>query len=1595
MANILICCGGTGAHVALAFMRLHAVGHPLGYFHHRDRQPLKLPSIYLVDQDNGDGAERDTAWQALRRVIGSHPSRSQWGDTPGKQREPSCHEITPLPVGANHDWFNQSRDRLASRFENSDYLACMMSPEQRQIRFSHGMMGSPAVGSLLFKLKVYDKGSDNINYDTVFETLLRQRGRIAVVGSGVGGTGSSVAPTLAQILADDVDNDVMAIMVLNWFRLNDDPGNVDSTTVMRAQARNRDMVENASSGFAYYGRKLANRVATVPIGVPEDALITRNFVGDTRQPLQEAYSHAVAALCCMLQYLDKAPYPPALYHMGAADPRKFGGGNHVPGGTVQSMANQGELLAETAKVLARVLINYSKGGLIDPAICEPVAKCDVDPRAVGKNLQELASEYQSHLDWLYETLGVKRELQEGLSRDMDVRTQLAQSRLAFARGSRAEDVAGEVFQWIARWIQVEEHGKSDVDPRSQMAQGIYWPALQKPGLSPPASEAGRLKKLPQDQVSAIVEGFVDPKRISQNGWPDAFAAASYFQEAIERMDGIALRKLELLMAGLVEGKLEIRRIGHGDPRSVSLDRIVDQERKDSGYGSLAKYSLVGLHQLSGAEQIFGFSSPYTLFCAAPGVPDAMWGSLWADLTGFKADDWKSCSVSSWGRADTIVGKIRAWVTACSRRNPHTTPPVWTHIFRGVTVSPKTYGVGKKFELDWDRVSVKVYLPAMESGNYEPSDDSIPEGNAGLFLKEHDRVLDDSGYMQYKVVKFRIPGEDSDSEVQGIWKEHLERLQAEGAILAFGSDPESRKVHIVSHLDGDGERIVLLDTLLLERESIMVPRMIPMLQDRVPGRKVAQEVLYPDIPLGSDYIGLVCSSNGGCALDLLKRGERVTELGPSIQRRKGGNVAVWNLPMLGRADDLSITLQVPDKKSFHSAHWMIWPRFRAIKPTPWRTYYVYEHCTDPRLHVETLFLDPDRDRVMRSRNDTHDRLSYPVSYDARRRIHTGGPPIALNLRHTTSDEELGVYVVSLDNLKNFPESIRLGIDFGTSHTVGAIAVGESAPEQISLEPELDTEGSPALSQHVSQNWRHVTAAATDLGLLRQSVWVPTYVKDVKEDLRSLLPTELLTIERCDALSAKPIDTWVPMLDFVVPPVGISREDFVHHVIANFKWDTATAFRGHEMELRTIYLDRIVELFTAEALALHGRPNDPIDFTFTYPLRTPSDDVQRYVQMLREVLDRGSSSFGCHLRLTHDVGVFDESHATRVGTKKFGEVCIVGDLGGGTLDLIISSEGKPGMEFEEAVDSVRIGGNLLLQMLARDGAEMLPRGWASDSEARATQLVAWMRTLGAKRLFGRQQGRAPVIEELGLRGFDTSEKTKPGRELIHRYFYLVGEYMARCLTAYVADHWYPQVHRSDWNELKILLYLRGNGWRLWPGSEEYAGIQQVIADRLAARLRDLWKLLPDEELPEEPGNCISGGSVGHPKRDPVLRVVGKSRPHGEVRDKWLSYVMVDLRLLLKRGERRIQWYDRIPFRTGGKTVKLQLEGVSPVIPLSSPHAAQRLHLDGLGHSGEFAINNWLETKGEFVGPDQLDFHAPVGALVWEAAFKSDRLRKGDED
>ena len=129
--NTLVVCGGTGAHVALALVRLHTLGQALGFFRDADDKPLAFPTVYLVDQDSGDGDHEATAWQLTRRLVASHPGRHDWRAAIGRSDAPELKIVTPLPVGRDRTWFNPPYDTLGRRFADSPYLNLLTSQAQR------------------------------------------------------------------------------------------------------------------------------------------------------------------------------------------------------------------------------------------------------------------------------------------------------------------------------------------------------------------------------------------------------------------------------------------------------------------------------------------------------------------------------------------------------------------------------------------------------------------------------------------------------------------------------------------------------------------------------------------------------------------------------------------------------------------------------------------------------------------------------------------------------------------------------------------------------------------------------------------------------------------------------------------------------------------------------------------------------------------------------------------------------------------------------------------------------------------------------------------------------------------------------------------------------------------------------------------------------------------------------------------------------------------------------------------------------------------------------------------------------------------------
>ena len=1602
MANSLILCGGTGAHAALAMMRLHTLGYALGFFHGSNGKPLDFPTLYLVDQDAGDGAGEETAWQMVHRLAQDHPGRRNRRETFGRENSPILRIVTPLPVGHDRHWFDPPNDTLGKRFAHSPYLDLLTDRDQRDIQFSRGMMGSPSVGALLFRLKNHDAASSGINNDNVFQTLRKERGRIAVVGSGVGGTGAAVAPTLAREFAAS-DAGVMAVMVLQWFKFTTD--GLDEILREKAELRNIAMRQNAHSALAYCGQEMAREVATVPVGVPETAIIDRRYTSDTQQPAHESFVHGVAALCCLRHFLASEPYPAGLYQMGAEDPRRLGGGNLIPGsksdGTLQDLANQAEMLASTLDAFEAVLSNsYSGRFAVVPEIYREIQRL-TDPGQVSQVIRTLVASYRKHLDWMHQNLGVEPRSVSALTTEAMSRERLTNYPLSRNMSNMPpEQVALRLFHWVAEWIRDyrETMPANLVSDEPGEVNGGYWPPLSGDGIAVAANRAGDLTPVPHQNIEVTLDGFVDTGHVSQNGWPDPIAVADHFRYAIQRGDQTALRQLEMLLAGLVTGHLRLEEIPEPreSPERVSLAALVKASR-EADFPDLAKYAVVWPEEDS---EVLGFNAPHTLLCAKPPSDQhaaKIWGSLWKKLTGSdQIDNWATVeSPVVWGHADRKIRQIRSWLGQLKERHPGT-PPAWMRIFDYQPEAvPIEYGVDRRtWSIYWSSTDhlVPIELPTAETGNYVP-----PEGTPRLTEDELlnqipglQELQDEFGHTRFEMVEFEAP--DRERPIRAIWKEHLDHLQQHGLILGYGSDEEDVFIRM-----SDGVHAGTLErTRILDRSVLMVRRCSPMRQDPVPGSSTrASATSYPDLPLRLEYLGLVQTNAGKTVLDLLKDGDSLihSEFEPAIDDTHQGRSATWTLRLKGRQDPLKISLPVGPEKDNHQAHWMVWPRFRSNSGQFWRAYYIYERCTDARLRLETLWLDPDSRCVHRC--DVQERSgSHPIRFDAHgnRRAHTGGPPVAFSVRDTVSEEEIGIYLIQLTPLSPNDRDVKIGIDFGTSHTVASVLTGGER-SVVKLAPELDpANAETALTLHVSEDWSHVAASFEQDGLSALGGWLPNYVQSVAGDARGLLPSELLTILPLGRLNAEDVPGWRPARDCVIPFMDMQRPDIADHILADFKWDASfPAYHGREPVLREIYLGMVIELVMADVVwQRRAFPGRPVDFTFTYPLRTHPSELASFEQTLRRVLDNSSLSLGCKFPLRKNTGTYNESRAAKGGAGNFGEVSLVGDLGGGTLDLFISANALRGVEFEEVADSARLGGNLLLRILARNPQKFLPAnaGWRFDDPERLeTQLRAWMRSKGSRDLFGAGAGDQILHDGLGVQGFHRPSQADSARRLISRYFRLISEYMARSLVAFLTRHWYRRAPAQHHDKLQVLVQLRGNGWRLWHDTVQYRQIEEKIGGWIENRTRVLWR---DPNLwhdltarPEPPDGNWSARDTGeaNPKTAPILAAVGEAESQEDV-ERFYSHTLVQLDLLHAESSLDpVPWFSRNRFNAGGQTTQVELNAVEPSLPLS--HHDAEAWIDDFDDQLKAEVNRKLREEGS--RPDEVSFLAPVAPIVWEAAFK----------
>ena len=1590
--NYLIACGGTGAHVALAMCRLHFLGYPLGFFRDATNDELvPFPDLFLVDQDSGDGIRERTAWQAVRALLEQHPGRYHWKKATGRENKPAIESVSPLPLGELREWYNPPYNTLKSRFNSSSMLELLASEKQQRIDFSLGMMGSPAIGSLLFKLKEYDLKLNRINHDHSYSTMRDKRGRVVITGSGVGGTGASVAPTLASQFAEDGAS-VMAVMIQQWFKFR--LSSLSEDVYEKSKLRNDVMKENAAAGLASYGQDLAKNAAAVLVGVPEVALDERNFTSDNQQPIHDSHVHVVAALSAMQHFTEREGFSKGIYGMSASNQTQLTGDIALGNDSLQDLIDRASVFAYVLNVFANVLENFSAGnGKLEPELYSEVSKLTEVPEKVGKYLkQQYLKHYDECLNWLV-SLGVenskpdKEQLTERFTLQNCSKERFSEHPLPSVANEdlNPERIASQLFDWTAEWVR-EEWREEFVRHRSPAASSSgkgYWPDQKDTGEAPQWKSAGKLAKVSEDKVQGALKNLYDPEIVSQNGWPHPVAAVEQFRFHIQGGTGSAARQLEMLLVGLVTQTLQLEQVkeaGYGS--DLSIEHLVKNLRHGR-FGGVAEYRVVRKHD----RKLFGFNTPHTLLCPVPGLSDRDWQQLWCDLGAKDDQGWKTSQ--EWGlRGERARGCIRSWIERLSFPEL----PPWAEAIRS-DERKQPFGVLGELPVYRERDNlVFVPLPSLNSSQQaSPNSPKREGGTQGLaevsrevFLEEVPQFKEYEGYCLCE--GFRIP--DRETPITVIWKEHLEALQRSGHIFYYAADANRDHLEIAWDLE---RKVLFDDTRVIDEAAIRVPTCIALEQRHVPTRSSRDRVmtLYPDLPIQPQYIALVRTKDDKDLVELLING--VTDkdrlrTGPKPEVR--ANTVTWTLKLKGRPDVLRITIQVNSLKEGKRdrAHWMLWPNFRSKRESePWRAYYVYANCTRPSLEVHPLFVSQDRLTKKEAAVPTVGSPARAIRFDTKERQHVGGPPVALCSYDNAMRCDVGIYLVRLKAYERSESSCKLAVDFGTSHSLAATEGPDKRGRPINLDPDFPSDGrSDSLTLHISENWPDAP---------NPELWRPTYLEERLPGTEALIPSELMSVKSLVQLTDSDIRKWEPLRDCVIPAMDMQRDDLPDHILSGFKWEVSQLrFQGSEQCLRETYLCMALEVFMADWVHEHAKLPQSVDVTFTFPLRSSKSEVEEFQKSLKKVFRRSSKSLGCDFSPVEDEGLYSESHAAKGGKKQSEEVVLVGDLGGGTLDLLISTTAIGEYQHcREVADSAKLGGNLLIELLAKKATLYLPRegGWdLADKNACAAQLRAWMRACGSPRLFG---PKAYDLQHKGLKlkGFENPAQGNRARKLINRYFGLITDYMARSLTAFVGQELWPRLGQANRGRLKIVVQLRGNGWRLWYGDDDYSKIEQRMTELVRERSKSLWEFMEDKDVLDVLGDKHWSlrpkvSQVSKAKIDPICSVVGKNLGLKRAKDNSTRYALSDLELIFADSRvRKVDWFENLPFQDA-RDANPQIRSFQPAI------VADDIEIKELEDHWMNEIHDNIQGPKRVLDGSELD--APIAAEIWEHVLLSEQLTTG---
>lgn len=1333
--NTLVAVGGSGQSAAIAYLRMATLsGMPAE----------DLPNIYVIDADVKDRAGAD-AQPSLFSSLSNLFEELTRGVA--KNQRPMLALIYPYvangqsnSLGASVTFAEYMLGRTGNREDMQHALDAIFSRSltdnedllsEQDVPLAKGFMARPNVGATTFfdKLNQKNKMDDHLSRLRDSVTSAQNQGVTVVIGSTFGGTGSGVAPSLAQQLADWATKAnhtprVGLFMTLPWFSPNGAKTNADASP---SHGKSEVQKKNTAGGLRYYASSSTlNESVDVFLADFGGKVQTRNDDSNSEQPEYEHVFNLILAAQIQNYFINKIENS----NFAKASAYTF----YL---SQKSSSNQLEINAADC-----ALLGFSVNAKV---------KQDVQHWAHEAQTVRLALKYVADfiLRGFKLTNAAERKIPQGLtdlakaSAERDGRPGLITVSKGFLGMGKSEVISGEIYQGIARKMLEREQ---------QLAKSVAWlqnlknssPELKIDDISLLARPDSEYKKYPIIQhvnnadTAETVSVYVFEQSLQQvdnvrapfeqrvdNG-QHFFDAAAFeverhlrtwirkhtlstiraFDEQGSDQDGTVVPFLPVQAS---TASSAVNRYLH----KINLRTVVDdgKDRHGQSINRLDKSHPASLAELEhfsvpspwGAALVEEWQqrSAYDLQTDFPERLDLVANKLEAILWGVftKKLSLRAVDADVAGTVAYTALKVRDIEVGAQSQDTHFMVAIHPRTQQVIAANYPTVGWFTNPSLKklrgnwWDNDGlVPMVLPSVTMSRMtgsEPSSYDLQEIYAfdqwlQDMLRQHGNTSSDDAVTWSHVVK------------------HIRQCLRTNLFTDMQPAPIEQTIYSFAVMCGGRQlKLIAIQALGKPREEIIDAACMDtllVLQNEVtsPNGDVSYDNTFPDSPLKTTQVGhakRIAASNMACDA----QGEYF-----------------W----------LTFELELPEGKfivkrkayvaSSFRAHSVIWPRFTAPE---WSFYFVGSETRNLEIirnhrYAYALYSQSEDGKyeLLKAKVDGKLVNIYPMLFEGNYEIQ-GVPKVMVLLQknkrpsgdyddHYTESGMINIELTKLDHERR--NQFKLGLDFGTSHS--CITALDADDKPIQLDFSGAASGSPNDLMLTIIHWTQGEERVKNAFLFLPPVSAEPMFSD-----RDVMPSEFKahTTDKARLNPANKIDSGIRYLSIL--PMRFSDTEAEGQIkqsgaLGDFKWGasreksslTGTDYEGKESDLSQQYIKQLLRM----ALALLRLEGYSVLKTFraTYPEAFSTVQAELYAQKIQEVLLTVLPESGvmCNQVITRDTllllkkhsegmatsegldetshGLISESHAALVAAKVHQRTALVDkglrivlDMGGGSTDV----------------------------------------------------------------------------------------------------------------------------------------------------------------------------------------------------------------------------------------------------------------------------------------------------------------------------------------